>query len=54
LNFDEPLHARLEPIAKWGEFEKNLIELVDGAYLVFCRWCDRNREVVEELVEVIN
>ena len=50
LNFNEPLHARIEPLAKWVEFEKNLIELVDGAFLVFCKRCDQNQEVVEELM----
>jgi len=52
LNFDEPLHARIEPLAKWVEFEKNLIELVDEGYFVFCRWCEGNKEVVEELIEI--
>jgi hypothetical protein len=53
LNFDEPLRARIEPETKWVEFEKNLIELVDREYFVFCRWCEGNREVVEELVRTI-
>lgn len=52
LNFEEPLQAPIEPEAKWVEFEKNLIELVDREYFVFCRWCERNREVVEEFVGI--
>ncbi len=52
LSFEEPLHARIEPLAKWVEFEKNLIELVDEGFFVICRWCEGNREVAEELVEM--
>lgn len=37
MNFEEPLHARIELETKWVEFEKNLIELVDKGYFVFCR-----------------
>jgi len=54
LNFEEPIQARIEPEAKWVEFEKNLIELVDRGYFVFCKWCDGNREVVEELVGMVD
>ena len=53
INFDEPLQARIEPEAKWVEFEKNLIELVDKEYFVFCRWCEGNREMVEEFLGMI-
>jgi hypothetical protein len=53
LNFDEPLHARIESLAKWVEFEKSLVELVDKGYFEFCRWCDGNRAVVEEFVELL-
>lgn len=51
--FDEPLLVRIEPEAKWLEAAKCLIEQADELFKDFLLWCKRNREIVNDINNIL-